>query len=244
MTDMEFLITGSERAAELESYDGRISIGGPIDHVVASVLPLLQEFAASGRTCRIKSYVSLGMRRTDALKAAGALCKVDLAGAMRARRNAQPPSRKWQMPGAPVPDPPPPVYQSWEDYLAQTTAPQRMGRCHAASKKANRKRLLSAPPTVRLRGRDVWRVVEGARGRCAHCGSLAVESRPSDHRGAPIAWAQVGRRIGSLEHAKARYEGGDNFIANLAWACLWCNTWPAERRPGATDHGGYFPSAD
>ena len=90
----------------------------------------------------------------------------------------------------------------------------------------------------------VWRVLSEARGRCARCGSLAVEGRPSDPRnGAPIQWEHVGRRIGSLEHKRTRDVGGDNDLANLAWCCLWCNTWPRERRPGATDQGGYYPDA-
>ena len=51
----------------------------------------------------------------------------------------------------------------------------------------------------------------------------------------------MGRRIGSLEHITSRIEGGGNEAANLAWACLWCNTWTCERRFGATDHGGLHP---
>ena len=150
---------------------------------------------------------------------------------------------KWQVPGTPTPDPPPPVFLSWDDYLARATCGQRMARCHAAAKKANRKRLLSDAPATRLTGRDVWAIVEAAQGRCAHCGSLAVESRPSDPiTGAPVKWAQIGRRIGSLEHTQARFHGGGNDLPNLAWACLWCNTWRKERRPQAADHGGYYPS--
>src|SRR5258707_4186324 len=83
--------------------------------------------------------------------------------------------------------------------------------------------------------------MEAAQGRCAHCGALAVENRPSSPTGVPLPWAQVGRRIGSLEHVRWRYGGGGNDLSNLAWCCLWCNTWPKERRRGATDHGGYFP---
>ena len=109
-------------------------------------------------------------------------------------------------------------------------------------KKANRKRLLSPAPKVQLRGIDVWDVLAEVKGRCFHCGSRAVEARPSAPNGAPIAWAQVGRRIGSLEHIHSRFGGDfDNEFWNLAWCCLRCNTWEAERRPGATDHGGYYP---
>jgi hypothetical protein len=241
MSDLELLITGTARTCELESSDGQVSIGGSIEHVVANAVPLLRAIVAGGRSCSLVSYVSLGWRRTEALKTTGATCKVDLAGAYR-RRNAQAPSKRWQMPGAAVPESAAPTYQSWEDYLSRTTRSERMTRCHAASKKANRKRLLSDGPAKLLTGQIVWGIIEAARGQCAYCGSLAVEKRPSKFNGAPAAWAQVGRRIGSLEHSKARLLGGDNFIENLAWSCLWCNTWPSERRLGATDHGGYHPA--
>ena len=139
---------------------------------------------------------------------------------------------------------PAPIYTSWADYLAQTTwAPVRQ-RCREIAKRANRKRLLSPMPEHSVTRLIVWQVLSEARGRCAHCGSLAVERRPSDPRtGTPITWEHVGRRIGSLKHKLARYVGGDNDLANLAWCCLWCNTWPNERRPGAADHGGFYPDA-
>jgi hypothetical protein len=85
-------------------------------------------------------------------------------------------------------------------------------------------------------------VLSEARGRCAYCGSLAIENRPSDpHRGSPTSWEHIGRRIGSLDYIQSRVSGGDNDPANLAWSCLWCNTWTDERRPGAKDYGGYYP---
>jgi hypothetical protein len=148
---------------------------------------------------------------------------------------------RWQMPGMDVPPPPAPSYLSWDDYLARTSHAERMARCARIAAKANKKRLLSEAPKIRLTTGQVWAILEAARGRCAHCGSLAVEGRPSNVTGAPVAWAHVGRRIGSLEHARSRFAGGDNDLTNLMWACLWCNTWPKERRPLATDHGGYFP---
>lgn len=154
----------------------------------------------------------------------------------------EPAAPKWQMPDTPVADPPPPMFSSWADYLQRTTRSERMVRCYAAAKKANRKRLFSGVPNSRLSGTDVWNVIEAAHGRCVHCGSLAVETRPSAPNGAPIAWAQVGRRIGSLEHVHWRFGGGDNDLSNLAWACLWCNTWPVERRQNALDHGGFYPN--
>lgn len=149
-----------------------------------------------------------------------------------------------QWPGVEAAPAPKPTYLSFVNYLERTTYAKRMARCHAAAKKANRERLLSPPPTHHLSGDDVWNLIEAARGRCAYCGSLALENRPSKPNGAPAAWAQVGRRIGSLEHRNWRAAGGDNDLANLAWCCLWCNTEERERRPGATDHGGFYPPPD
>jgi hypothetical protein len=153
-----------------------------------------------------------------------------------------PPAIQW--PSTITPPVPEPTYLSFADYLARTTHAERMVRCHAAAKKANRGRLLSSAPKHRLSGDDVWNVIEAARGRCAHCGSLAVENRPSKPNGAPAAWAQIGRRIGSLEHRHWRARGGDNDLSNLAWSCLGCNTWESERSQGATDYGGFHPPLD
>lgn len=75
----------------------------------------------------------------------------------------------------------------------------------------------------------------------AHCGSLAVEKRPSTATGQPLPWDAVGRRIGSLGHRIARFNRGTNALSNLCWSCLWCNTWPDDRKRGATDHGGWHP---
>jgi hypothetical protein len=108
-------------------------------------------------------------------------------------------------------------------------------------KVANRERFMSGKPDSSLSLDDVWTVLETARGRCAHCYSLAVEPRPSQPNGAPLPWGSVGRRIGSLGHVISRFHDGRNALENLAWSCLWCNTWQSERRPRATDHGGLFP---
>jgi hypothetical protein len=98
---------------------------------------------------------------------------------------------------------------------------------------------MSGPPDCTITAADVGEVLQSVKGRCEHCGSLAVEKRPSGPDGRPTPWAPVGRRIGSLGHRVARFNGGSNSITNLCWSCLWCNTWPTERRPGATDHGGH-----
>lgn len=223
-----------------QSDDGSISVAHPArDQAATAILRLIGELISRGASVRIEAHDPLGPLLKK-LRDAGAICRP----ISRVQEPPQLPERRlrWQMPGVPVPDPGPPIYASWADYLAHTTYAQRMGRCYAASKKANRKRLLSAAPEARLRGQDVWAVIQDARGRCVHCNSLAVEGRPSHpNTGQPLSWAQVGRRIGSLEHVNWRYGGGGNELSNLAWACLWCNTWEAERRWQATDHGGYFP---
>jgi hypothetical protein len=139
---------------------------------------------------------------------------------------------------------PPPVYASWSAFLAATTQAERLRWCAVKVKTANRERLMSGLPEHRITAADVVAVLEAARGRCAHCGSLAVQRRPSGPNGGPMPWEHVGRRIGSLGHVVARFHGGCNTPDNLGWSCLWCNTWQDERTPGATDHGGYYPQAD
>lgn len=207
------------------------------DTATARFIHLITELIRKGASCRVEAYAPLGpaLRR---IRDAGAICRVGL-------RNPPPLAPiRWQMPGSPTLEAPAPAFLSWTDYLSRTPERDRMARCYAAAKKANRKRLLSETPTVRLTAQDVWAVIQAAKGRCAHCGSLAVEGRPSSPTGAPFPWAQVGRRIGSLEHARWRYGGGGNDLSNLAWACLWCNTWPSERRPKALDHGGHYPEVE
>jgi hypothetical protein len=140
---------------------------------------------------------------------------------------------------------PPPVYASWSAFLAATTPAERRSWCAIKVKTANRERLMSGMPEHRITMADVLAVLEKARGRCASCGSLAVERRPTARTGGvSVPWKHVGRRVGSLGHVVGRFHGGANTPDNLGWSCLWCNTWQPERTPGATDHGGYYPQAD
>lgn len=103
--------------------------------------------------------------------------------------------------------------------------------------KANKPRLISGPPAYKIKGQQVMDILLAARGRCCYCGSLCVEKAPTIN-GKLAPWSHIGRRIGSLEHKKMRVDSGDNELDNFAWCCMWCNTWPGERKPGATDHGG------
>lgn len=128
---------------------------------------------------------------------------------------------------------PPPLFLSWKDYLARTSDAERIAWCREKAKKANRT-YANSPPRPKITKQQVWEVLKAAQGGCAYCGSLAVEHAPVNPVTRQIApWAQIGRRIGSLDH-------GDN-LDNLAWCCLWCNTWPQERGLLALDHGGYYP---
>lgn len=135
-----------------------------------------------------------------------------------------------------------PQFASWDDFLVRISLAERRRWCAQKAKKANSPRLMSGVPETIVTTDDVLTILEAARGRCAHCDSLAVEKRPSTPAGAPLPWAPIGRRIGSLGHRISPFAGGPNTTRNLVWSCLWCNTWSAERRHGATDHGGYFPS--
>lgn len=144
----------------------------------------------------------------------------------------------WAGPSTPVPDAPRPRFTTWEAFLLVHDDRALLKIAGRKAARSNQKRLLSDAVDYRLTASDVLDVLKAAHGRCVHCGSLAVEARPSTAAGAPLPWASVGRRIGSLDHSVPRILSGSNRPDNLQWCCLWCNTWPAERRPGATDHGG------
>lgn len=131
-----------------------------------------------------------------------------------------------------------PLYRTFDEYLAATKEAQRRSWCRSKATKANAPRLMSGAPDVKLTPDDVLSVLMDAKGRCAHCGSLAVENRPSNAEGHPLPWEAGGRRVGSLDHSDTRVGGGSNAKKNTRWSCLWCNTWPNQRIPGAIDHGG------
>ncbi len=137
----------------------------------------------------------------------------------------------------------PPEYPSWAAFVEQVPLPVVLGWCAAKAKTANRSRRKSGPPDESVTRDDVLVVMESAQGRCRHCGSLAVERRPSASDGSPRPWEPVGRRIGSLDHLESRLLGGSNLPENLAWSCLWCNVYEDQRTAGALDHGGHHPSS-
>lgn len=135
-------------------------------------------------------------------------------------------------------EPPPPLFLTYDAFRAGTPLVEVRRWCGLKAKRANRYRLLSGVPEEKVSTEDVYGILHAARGRCAHCGSLAVEGAPVDPvTRKPARWAHVGRRIGSLDHVVPRIDGGPNTVGNLRWCCHWCNTWPTERVPGATDRG-------
>jgi hypothetical protein len=79
---------------------------------------------------------------------------------------------------------PTPTYQSFLEYLDRwDEQPERMAKCDAAAKKANRERLMSPRPKHRLSRDDLWGVMVAYRGRCVYCDLRAVEKRPSNPDG-------------------------------------------------------------
>ncbi len=137
-----------------------------------------------------------------------------------------------------------PKYFDWADYLARVEPADAHRFCATRTKKANAHRLMSPAPQRRLNAEDVWEVLVAAEGRCVYCRSFSVEGAPHEpHTKRKLAWASIGRRIGSLHHRRRLVDGGGNDPENLAWACLWCNTHDCERNRLATDHGGLHPSA-
>ncbi|WP_405883694.1 HNH endonuclease [Streptomyces sp. NBC_01384] len=138
--------------------------------------------------------------------------------------------------------PPPPLWRTFEDFLDGVPMRDIRYWCGRKAVRANRDRLMSGRPKERITTDDVVSVLTDARGRSSHCGSLAVAGAPMHQETRkPLAWAHIGRRIGSLDHFVARIDGGPNTIDNLRWSCHWCNTWPSERIPGAKDHGAIQP---
>ena len=130
-------------------------------------------------------------------------------------------------------------YDSWEDFISNTTERERLAWCRGKANKSNSKRLLAGTPVQKIKALDVWKVLESVKGKCFYCGSLALEQQPRVN-GKSISWSYMGRRIGALHHIRKNREKDYNDINNLRWACLWCNTWPKERRKGAEDHDGYY----
>lgn len=121
---------------------------------------------------------------------------------------------------------PPPVFASWADYLARTTYAQRMARCHAASKRANRAHKCQwcrdFPPGRSMLARAIkaW-MKENIKGPCACCGSLPRTECFGEVR-------LTGSDIWSIiEKAKGR--------------CMYCGSLAVENRPSHATKGSPLP---
>lgn len=185
--------------------------------------PDIEQLLAAQRRAREEAGESQREAPTYAeLAALASLLPPDEASDLLARARPVPePSRASQAP-------PPPQYESYEDFLARVDWDDLVTWCKSKANKANQPRLMSGRPKEAITWLEVLQVLTEARGRCAHCGSLAVEHRPSKPGGAPASWEAVGRRIGSLGHLVSRFAGGANNKSNLVWSCLWCNTWTSQ----------------
>ena len=119
-----------------------------------------------------------------------------------------------------------PVYASWDDYLAQTSYAQRMARCHAASKRANRvhrcqwRRPLPKGRGILDRALKDW-MATNVSGPCACCGSLPRTDCSGEVRlqGSDV-WSII-------ERAKGR--------------CTYCGSLAVENRPSHEIRGSPLP---
>lgn len=128
------------------------------------------------------------------------------------------------------------LYMSWADFTGRADPWQIREWCAEKARKAN-KRASARGITATIAVADVFDTLLTACGKCAYCGSLAVETIPSGPDGKSLSWYDIGRRVGSLDHVQALVDGGANARANLAWACMLCNSGGPERISGATDRG-------
>ena len=184
---------------------------------------------------RVEAYAPLGPA-LRAIRETGSIWQT------APRRQPQPLRRPpWQMPGSETLDPPPPLYASWEDYLARTSPAERLAWCAAKAKVANRTRLLSAAPKLKLTGREVLRVLEAAKGRALIAAPRLLRAVHQGRKGHQPHGCKSVVVSEAWTIRRGRYGGGDNDVANLGWSCPWCNTWPSEWRRHAPDHGGHYP---
>ena len=65
---------------------------------------------------------------------------------------------------------------------------------------------------------------------------IVGQGRPSAPDGRPVAWANVGRRVGSLGHLTARFNGVSNKPENLCWSSLRELQEPATTERSLADH--------
>src|ERR1700693_55829 len=93
-----------------------------------------------------------GPTREEILKFAAGLAP-DEAAALLSRARPAPRVPEPEAAGAAAG---PPAYASWEACLDRTTPAARMAWCRKKAMRANRPRLMSGPPDVKITGADVW----------------------------------------------------------------------------------------
>lgn len=120
-------------------------------------------------------------------------------------------------------DAPPPVYPSWAGYVARTTYSERMGRCNAASKRANRVHGCFWPKVFKAHDLASAWLTEKIQGPCACCGSLPQTQCLGTNK-------LTGRDVWAIqEKANGR--------------CMYCGSLAVERRPSVSGLGYPLPWA-
>lgn len=116
---------------------------------------------------------------------------------------------------------PDPVYISWEDYLARTSRSERMKRCYAASKRANRVHRCQWQRKLNPTGQADRYLREAITGPCVCCGSLP--------EGVCLGTNTItsGNVWSVIEVAKGR--------------CMYCKSLAVEGRPSHPISGGPLP---
>ena len=116
-----------------------------------------------------------------------------------------------------------PLFSSWLDYVNRTTRRDRMERCNAASKRANRVHRCLWPRKIRKNDFSYLWFKENISGHCHCCGVLP---------GSPCKGAYHLRGIdvwNLMETAKGR--------------CMYCSSLAVERRPSVVGKGHALPWA-
>ena len=67
-----------------------------------------------------------------------------------------------------------PKFNTWNDFISDTTEKERLAWCSSKASFSNKKRLLAGIPVQKIMASDVWKVLEAAKGKCFYCGSWVV----------------------------------------------------------------------
>lgn len=114
-----------------------------------------------------------------------------------------------------------PVYLSWTDYLARTTYGERMKRCYAASKRANRVHRCQWRKPISGRGEFARMMREVIKGPCGCCGNLPGTQCSGEIKLTSRAIWNI------IEKARGR--------------CMYCGSLALEGRPSHSATGAPLP---